>query len=157
MRMELYNCYKVNNKNADEYDFKVQEPCPIFLHGVAYTWFRWQSNDALGLILGCVCCMFLAFLMMAMPEIKRKLLKSLESSSRSEGSIITDGGEKSSTYEQLNFKQKVANVFVCILHAFLHVVIMVIIMNMNFYVILAFVIGASLGYVATSQEYCAKK
>lgn len=101
--------------------------------------------------------MFLAFLMMAMPEIKRRLLKYLESGSKSEGSIITDGGEKSIIYEQLNFKQKVANVFVCILHAFLHVVIMVIIMNMNFYVIFAIVIGTTLGYIATSDEYCAKK
>ena len=95
--------------------------------------------------------------MMAMPEIKRRLLNYLESSSKSKGSIITDGGEKSMIYEQLNFKQKVANVIVCIIHAFLHVVIMVIIMNMNFYVILAIVIGTTLGYLATSDEYCAKR
>jgi hypothetical protein len=34
---------------------------------------------------------------------------------------------------------------------------MVIIMNMNFYVILFIVIGASLGFLATSQDFCAKK
>lgn len=75
----------------------------------------------------------------------------------SQGSIITLEDEKAIAYEQLNFKQKTANVFVCVMHAFLHVVLMVIIMNMNFYVIFAIVIGASVGYLATSDEYCAKK
>ncbi len=44
-----------------------------------------------------------------------------------------------------------------ILYAFLHVVVMVIIMNMNFYVIMFIVIGATLGFLTTSDEYCAKK
>ena len=30
-------------------------------------------------------------------------------------------------------------------------------MNMNFYVILFIVIGATLGFLATSEDYCAKK
>jgi hypothetical protein len=34
---------------------------------------------------------------------------------------------------------------------------MIIIMNMNFYVIVAIIIGATMGYMATSSEYCAKK
>lgn len=54
-------------------------------------------------------------------------------------------------------KQRVASVFIAVFHAFLHVIIMIIIMNMNFYVIFAIVVGASLGYLATSEDYCAKK
>ena len=43
------------------------------------------------------------------------------------------------------------------MHAFLHVVVMVIIMNMNFYVIVSIIIGATVGYLVTSNDYCAKK
>lgn len=101
--------------------------------------------------------MILAFLMMAMPEIKRRLMKFFATDCMSQGSIITLEDEKFTAYDQLNFKQKAANLFVCIMHAFLHVVLMVIIMNMNFYVIFAIVIGASVGYLVTSDDYCAKK
>lgn len=59
--------------------------------------------------------------------------------------------------QKLNLAQKIASIIIYILYAFLHVVIMVIIMNMNFYVILFVVIGAALGFLATSDEYCAKK
>lgn len=94
---------------------------------------------------------------MAMPEIKRRLIKFFATDCLSQGSIITIDDEKAIAYEQMNFKQKATNVFVCIMHGFLHVVLMVIIMNMNFYVIFAIVIGTSLGYLATSDDYCAKK
>ena len=49
-------------------------------------------------------------------------------------------------------KQKIASIIIYLVYALLHVVIMVIIMNMNFYVILFIVIGASLGFLATSDE-----
>lgn len=58
---------------------------------------------------------------------------------------------------ELNIVQKIASVLIYILYAFLHVVVMIIIMNMNFYVIFFIVIGATLGFMATSEDYCAKK
>lgn len=94
---------------------------------------------------------------MAMPEIKRRLLLYLDSQARTEGSVITESDYKSLEDARLNFKQKVVSVFIYFLHAFLHVVIMVIIMNMNFYVIISIILGASAGYLVTSNEYCAKK
>jgi hypothetical protein len=54
-------------ENGDEYDIEVPNSCPVRVHGVSLNQFRWQSNDTLGLLLGCFSCMVLAFLMLAMP------------------------------------------------------------------------------------------
>ena len=59
--------------------------------------------------------------------------------------------------EESNMAQKIASGVIYILYAFVHIIVMVIIMNMNFYVILFIVIGATMGFLATSQDHCAKK
>jgi hypothetical protein len=84
-------------------------------------------------------------------------MKKLQSKPQNKASVLTDKSYKLMSENELKIAQKFASIIMYLVYAFLHVIVMVIIMNMNFYVIFFIVIGATLGFMATSQDYCAKK
>ena len=57
----------------------------------------------------------------------------------------------------MNVNQKIASIFMYVLHSMLHIIVMIIIMAMNLYVILIIVVGATLGNFFKGSDDCPKQ